>query len=304
MASIRPRTAYLYLVIATLFWGGHYVVGKYMMGSLTPMTALFLRSVVALVVVLVGGYFYLRQYHRLMWENRWILFWLGATGTFAFTAFSYMALSHTTAVNTGLMLTFCPAVVAVIMHFMNIEKLTLRTLFYCLLSILGVAIILLKGDFNTLLNHSYNVGELWAILPPLMWAVYSVLLRYVPDGLHSVTILQSQGIVATVLSGAAMLLVDGWVITEIDYTLEITGIIFYLVFLSFLGAYYCYNAATRVLGGFIGSLFVNGIPLIASIFGVILLGEILAVYHFVGAGLLFFGVYQLTIKKQLENKKT
>ena len=299
MSSLSPRTAYLFFALSALFWGGHYIVGKIMMDAMPPLTALFLRSFFSLVVVLVGGYAYFRKYYRVMWEHRWILFWLAATGTFGFTAFSYLALSYSTAVNTSLMVAFAPTVVAVLLHFMTIEKLTVRTLFYCLISVSGVAMILFKGDFSALFNHTYNRGELWAIVPPILWGIYSVLIRYVPEGLHAVTILQSQAIISTVISGITMLIFDGWQIIDVHYTPEIMGGVFYLVFMSFLIAYYCYNAAARVLGGFVGALFVNGVPLVASILGVIFLGEILSIYHFIGAGLLFFSVYQLTIKKQL-----
>ena len=297
MLSLSHRTAYLYLTTAALFWGGHYVVGKVMIESIPPMTALFLRSVVSMALMM-GAYVYLRQYYKSMWENRWILFWLGATGTFGFTAFSYVALAKSPVVNVSLMIALCPAVVAIILHFMKVEKLTLRTLFYCGMSILGAMFIVFKGDFNALIHHTYHTDDLWAIFPPLMWAAYTILLRYVPEGLHSVTILQSQAITTTMLSAIAMLVVDGWQVTEINYTSEIIVIILYLVFFSFLGAYYLYNKATRVLGGFIGALFVNGVPLFASLLGVILLGEMLSAYHFIGAGLLFFSLYQLTIKKQ------
>ena len=298
MSTLSHRTAYLYLTTAALFWGGHYVAGKVMIDTVPPMTALFLRSVLSMALMM-GAYVYLRQYYKSMWENRWILFWLGAIGTFGFTAFSYVALSKSPVVNVSLMIALCPAVVAIVLHFMKVEKLTLRTLFYCGISILGAMFIVFKGDFNALINHTYNTDDLWAIIPPLMWAAYNILLRYVPEGLNSATILQSQAITTTALSAIAMLVVDGWQVAEINYTPEIIAIIFYLVFFSFLGAYYCYNAATRVLGGFIGALFVNGVPLFASLLGVILLDEILSTYHFIGAGLLFFSLYQLTIKKQL-----
>ena len=302
MAVLSNRMAYLFLVLATFLWAGNYVSGKMLTDHMMPQTILFIRSIAATVVLLIFGFSCFRKNLAMMWQYKKILFILGATGGFVFSSLGYVSLSLTTVINASLMIAFCPALVAVMLHVLGTERLTISRLFYCFISLLGVLTILLKGDMGAVASLNFQRGDIAAVLAVCAWAVYCVFIPHKPKELSNLALLQSQAIVSTLLSGVAMFSLEWGHILVVDYTPAVVAGLVYLVFLSFILGYYLYNRGALVLGGFIASVFFNCVPLFASILGIIVLGENLAGYHVVGGVLLFISVYQLSIKKALQQQ--
>ena len=87
----------LLLVITTLVWAAHSIVGRLAVGQIGPMTLVTLRWAVALVPIFITARPSLRQDWPAL-RARWVyLAVMGASGYTAFNALFYVAAHHTSA---------------------------------------------------------------------------------------------------------------------------------------------------------------------------------------------------------------
>lgn len=285
--------ASLLLAIATLCWAGNFIVGRAMHAEIPPVTLTFWRWVVAGAVLLP---FAAPSAWRLRTElcRHWgLLLMLAATGVVLFHLFVYTGLQTTSAVNAALMLATTPVLIPGISLLLGHEVLTRRQGLGIMVSLLGVALIVLRGDPNLIASLSLNPGDLWLLLAVPTWAFYSVLLRRLPSNLPRLTIL-----FAIVAIGVA-LLVPLYAL-ELAYmgTVAVTaGIVFaigYVALFASVLAYICWNQAVMQVGANKAGLFLHLMPVFATALAIALLGEAVRGYHAVGVAFIAIGIYLTT----------
>ena len=122
----------------------------------------------------------------------------------------------------------------------------------------------------------------------ILYALYSALLRKRP-AIHPLSFLVytfGLGIIFLLplyiweLAGSATLTVTYPVILSILYVALFPSIV----------AYFCWNRGVEVLGANRTGLFINLIPVFASILAILFLGETLQAFHIVGMVLIFSGM--------------
>ena len=96
------RTAYLLLVLTTLFWGGNAIAGKLAVGHVSPMLLTALRWGIAMVILWLIGRKQLRTDWQLVRGNLPLLMALGFLGFAVFNIALYSALLYTTAINVSI----------------------------------------------------------------------------------------------------------------------------------------------------------------------------------------------------------
>jgi drug/metabolite transporter (DMT)-like permease len=159
-----------------------------------------------------------------------------------------------------------------------------------LISLAGVITIVARGEMETLSHLRLNVGDLWVLAAMVTWAVYTVLLRWRPRALSSSAFTGSLiGIGVIVL-----LPVFAW-----DYgtgqrtewgPVTLGAVAYFAIFPSVL-AYYFWNTAVARVGGERASTFLHLMPLFGAVLSSVFLGESLLAYHYVGALLIFAGIF-------------
>jgi drug/metabolite transporter (DMT)-like permease len=107
--------------------------------------------------------------------RHWLL--LGFLGMWICGAGVYYALQFTTATNATLIYTTSPLMVILLERLFFGRATSWRELAGIAIGFFGVAIIVLKGDLDSLAGLDLNRGDLMFIAAALSWAVYSVLLR-------------------------------------------------------------------------------------------------------------------------------
>jgi drug/metabolite transporter (DMT)-like permease len=105
---------------------------------------------------------------------------LAFLGVAAFNTLIYKAMHYTTAINAVLVTSFIPILILIISSGVYKEKPTRIQLVGILVSIGGIAMILLKADINRLIQLSFNTGDLLVLMAALVWATYSVMLKSFP----------------------------------------------------------------------------------------------------------------------------
>lgn len=283
------RAAPLLLVLATLFWGSNFIVGRLLGQELTPLALNFWRWLGALVFLLpLSGAELLRQ-RRLLLAHWRLIGILGLTGIAIYNCFIYAALRATTALNAALFLALLPLAIMLAARIIDGEPIRRGQLPGMALSLLGATVVITRGDLASLLNMRLNAGDLWMLAAIPLWAVYAVLQRRRPAGLSPLA-LTSASIFVGVLALTPVYLLEraGGTATPIMLPAAL-GLAYLAAGPSAIG-YVLWNRGLAVLGASRAGVFINLIPVFSALLGVTLLREVLEPYHLAGAALVATGV--------------
>src|SRR5438128_6678252 len=151
---------YLLLSITALCWAGNAIVGRLAAGHIPPVTLSFLRWTFAFLLVLPFAWKHLAQDWPAIRSRLGLMLTLSIIGIGAFNTLQYWALEHTQALNTLLLQSAAPLVVALWSLAILGVRLTAAQAFGVLLSLIGVLVILLHGDVTALSKIDFNEGDL------------------------------------------------------------------------------------------------------------------------------------------------
>src|SRR5438445_10836679 len=177
---------YLLLSITALCWAGNAIVGRLAAGHIAPVTLSFLRWSFAFLIILPFAWKHLVRDWPAIRSRLGIMILLSITGIGAFNTLQYWALEHTQALNTLLLQSAGPLVVAVWSLLLLGVRLTLAQAAGVMLSMAGVLIILMHGDLTKLSGIDFNIADLIFIVALAIFELYSVLSLKRPD-LHGLS---------------------------------------------------------------------------------------------------------------------
>ena len=291
MKNIPP---FFLLLIATILWGGNFVIGRAVAGDLQPYTLAFLRWCTAFIVFFPIAWPALkRDWHKM--RNHWpIILLMSLTGVASFNTLIYVALHYTTSINASLVNTSTPIIIYILSFFILKERLTNNQIIGTIISLVGVTFIISSGSLSNLLAFTFNRGDLIVIIAVISWSIYSILLkRYATKLPARATFL------ITIIIGVVMLL-PFFIYELINPNLEviwsataISAIIYTGIFASII-AFLAWNAGVVQLGANRAAIYLNFIPVFATLFAVLFIGESLQWFQVVGGLFVIFGVFLTT----------
>jgi drug/metabolite transporter (DMT)-like permease len=284
----KTLTPYLMLSLAPLCWAGNIVLARGVADSIPPVAFAFWRWTLASILILP---FALRPlaHDWLEITRRWkMLFGLAVLGISSFNTLLYTAVHTTTAINGSLIQTTMPAVIVLLSLVLYREKVSQRQMAGVLLCLLGAGLIVLRGKWQTLLTLSFVQGDLLMIIAVILYGLYSVLLRRRPP-IHPLSFLT-----ATFLLGSAGLLpvylAELAFVGPFTLSRNIALSILYVALFPSIVAYFCWNKGVDRVGPNRAGLFINLIPVFASLLSVWLLGESIRSFHLGGMALIAGGM--------------
>jgi drug/metabolite transporter (DMT)-like permease len=274
--------------VAPLCWAGNIVLARGVAELIPPVAFAFWRWTLAFVLILP---FALRQL-ALDWKEitrGWkMLFLLAVLGISSFNTLLYTAVHTTTAINGALIQTTMPAVIVLLSRLLCRERVTGRQMSGVFLCLLGAGLIVLRGDLRALLTLSFVQGDLLMLIAVVFYALYSTLLRRRP-AIHALSFLS-----ATFALGAAGLLPVylAELATSGPFALSrnIVLSLLYVALLPSIAAYFCWNKGVEMVGPNRAGLFINLIPVFASLLSVWLLAESIHLFHIGGMALIAGGM--------------
>ena len=104
-----------------------------------------------------------------------------------FNSFIYLGVQSTQATNATLMQSAVPIIILVFTSLFLGETVIRRQWLGVFISLIGVWMLVAKGDPEILMTLSFNTGDLWIIAAVLSWSAYSVMLRLQPVELDGFT---------------------------------------------------------------------------------------------------------------------
>jgi len=281
---------YLLLTLTAFFWSLNWIIGRAIVGHVSPMTLAFIRWVVAVATMLPFAIPGIRAHWPLI-RRRWkTIAWLGFWGTGLHNAFAYVGLQYTTATN-GVILNSAIAIFIILLGWILYRDSITRVQAAGVgVSMAGVLAILAGGDPSVLANLALNKGDLIVLAGMVFWAAYTVWLRIKPAGLPDLVLLACCGCVGLVLLLPLALFELLFLGGRATFTPATVGAMLYVgIFPSFIG-YVFWNRAVAEVGSNVAGMFVHLMPAFGSVLAWIFLGEVLRAYHLVGIGLILAGI--------------
>jgi drug/metabolite transporter (DMT)-like permease len=285
-ASMPPRNSlYIKLILVALFWAGTFISTRVASQVFGPFTGAFIRYAIALMFLLPLAFKQNPNLFRVDRKQLPILLFLGFTGIFAYNFFFFKGLKTVPASRGALLVGLNPTIVMITSAIFLGEKITPRKLFGILISMIGVTIVISRGQPLNLLS-SLEKGDLFMLGCPITWALYTLAGR---SALKHTTPLQASTWAS--LSGALMLLL--FIPTEPCPQQVPWNVWLALAYLGVIGtvvAFVWYYDGIRTIGATQTSIFTNLIPVFAVLLSVIILKEKVSWYTWIGGLLVVGGV--------------
>jgi drug/metabolite transporter (DMT)-like permease len=199
----------------------------------------------------------------------------------------------------GIIYTSSPIFIILISGIFFNEKINLMKIIGLISCLVGVFIIIIKGDLNLLMNLNFTIGDLWMLAAAIGWALYSIYLFYWKTNLpifQRFTLIAFFGVVS---------LFPFYITEEIIFerTLFNSDFFIWVIFAAVspgIIAFTLYTHVQKTLGASLTGFTLYIFTIYAAIYGFIFFDEKLEPYHYAGTLLVFFGVY--LAKKNYEIK--
>ncbi|MCY0148199.1 DMT family transporter [Hoeflea sp. G2-23] len=281
--------AYLLLTITALTWGGNAVAGKLAVGHISPMLLTSFRWGIALTIVLT---FALPQVRRDMRVIRAHLPLLASYGIFGFAFFNvlmYTALTHTTAINVAIEQAGMPMLIFLANFFLFRIKVSFGQFAGFMLTLAGVVITASSGSLERLIGLELNRGDAMMLVAVMLYGSYTVALRYKP-AIHWQSLI-------TVMAAAAFLTslpFAAWEATQDTFIWPDTRgfmlAVYTAVFPSLISQV-LFVRGNEIIGSNRAGIFINLVPIFGTLLSVLILGEVLHVYHVIALTLVLGGIW-------------
>ena len=281
----REIQGHIMALIPIFVWGVTFVSTKQLLRVYTPEELLVYRFFLATLVILLIPPIKI-SFTKLKEEMLFAL--LGLFGITLYYWFENIALHYTYATNVGLITSTIPIWTALLAHFLlKDEKFSIDFIIGFLLSISGIALILLNGKMLKL----NPLGDFLAILTTFCFAIYSVLLRKIKGNYSQLYI-------------AKKIFLYGYIFIvplAIGFKIPLPKIssldnltVFNFLFLSLIASVLCFilwNKAISLIGAVKPSNYIYYIPIITMISAYFILEERITLVMLTGGILVFLGVY-------------
>lgn len=278
----------MFLVIATLSWGGNAVAGKLAVGHISPMVLTFCRWTFAMSVILAISVPQLKRDWPVVKQHLPLLFAYGVIGYTSFNALLYTALHYTSTINSAIVQAGIPMLIFVLNFALFRTRVSLLQLAGFTLTLIGVAVVASHGAIETLLHLTLNFGDALMLFAVAAYAIYAVALKWKPD-IHWKSLMAVPAFAALLTSVPLVLLemrqgadlwpdARGWAISL--YTGIFSSLIAQIMFI--LGV--------EGIGPNRAGLFINLVPVFGTLLSIAIIGETLEFYHVAALALALGGI--------------
>ena len=288
--------AHIYHILAILtsaIWGTTFISSKLLLQEgLSPAAIMILRFVLAYVLMLpfVKGKWFCKSL-----KDELLMVLLGISGGSLYFLLENTALVYTQASNVAIIIAATPLLTMLTVNLLDRCKSASKRLYgYSLMSLAGVALVILNGNFVLKLNP---IGDLLTFGAVVTWVIYSIIIAKVQER-YSSWMITRKIIFYGVVTLLPYFLIEPWDVTwEMMSRPMVWGNIAYLGVLASLGCYMTWNIVIKRLGAVDATNYLYINPIVAMITANLLLGERITPLAIAGTALILVGVYLAERKK-------
>ena len=301
MTALSARTAIL-MTLPPLMWAGNAVVGRLMVGHVSPLSLNFVRWVLAAVLLAPLGWHALRDARAIAVSWPYLLA-IGCLGVGAYNALQYLALTTSTPLNVTLIAASMPLWMLAVGALAFGQRAQSRQVLGAALSLAGVLLVVSRGSWHSLAQVQWVAGDLYILIAALAWAIYSWLLAQPPAWLRPPSreslaawgwagFLLVQTLFGLIAAGAAA--AGEWALTEpvaIDWrNASVLAALLFVAVGPSIVAYRCWGLGVALGGPALAAFFANLTPLFAALLSAWLLGDTPHAYHAGAFALIVAGI--------------
>ncbi|MGG0120846.1 DMT family transporter [Bacillus paranthracis] len=284
------------LSLAASIWGGMYVVSKYVLDFIPPLTLVWLRFIIAFVVLSMILKITEKKQKKTVTIRKkdWLLFaWIGFIGYFISITCQFIGTKLSDAHTGSLVTSATPAFMIIFAAIILKEKLTARRLLSTIIATIGV-IIVIGWDIEI---GSYFIGTIILVGAAITWALLSIYVKIASARFSSL-------VITTYAIFFSLFFITPFMIWEFQsnpiehINLYVVLGVLYLGIVSTAGAFFLWNKGLELMDASIGSLFFFFQPIVGSLLGWLLLNETLSSNFFIGGILIICSVFITTFEKK------
>ncbi|HDX9627272.1 TPA: DMT family transporter [Bacillus cereus] len=284
------------LSLAASIWGGMYVVSKYVLDFIPPLTLVWLRFIIAFVVLYaILKIAEKKQKKKITIRKKdWLSFaWIGFIGYFISITCQFIGTKLSDAHTGSLVTSATPAFMVIFAALILKEKLTTRRLFSTIIATIGV-IIVIGWDIEI---GSYFIGTIILVGAAITWALLSIYVKIASARFSSL-------VITTYAIFFSLFFITPFMIWEFQsnpiehMNMYVVLGVLYLGIISTAGAFFLWNKGLELMDASIGSLFFFFQPIVGSLLGWLLLNETLNSNFFIGGILIVCSVFITTFEKR------
>jgi drug/metabolite transporter (DMT)-like permease len=287
----KNNSAYIFLILATLFWSGNFIVGKAAsFFEIPPFSLNFYRWMFAWLILAPFTLKEIIKKKEHILENIKLILILGITSITIFNSIVYYSLNFTQVISGVLMISTIPVMIIFFSWIFKIEKTNIYQILGVIFSLLGVAIIVTKADIDILINLNFNKGDLWMVVAMFSWAIYSALLRKKKFDLSQASLLE------VIISAGLILLLPAYLIEkslgyELNVNLPFILTLSYVVLFPGLASFICWIKGIAIIGPNRSGIFLHLMPIFSTVLAILIFKEKFMNYHLYGATFIISGIF-------------
>lgn len=285
--------AYLELTAAMVIVGSSVVVGKQVSSTFPTFLALLIRFMIGLPLLL----FLIRRQGNFQLPSRsamGAIFLQALTGVFLFNVLMLFGLRYITAMQSGLIYSTGPAVIAVLGLGLLRERLSGREWLGVVVSVAGIMLVslLAPGDAEGQSSGAW-FGILLAMGAVICEALFTIFRKMGADHVPPI----SNALLVTLFAWVLCLPVGLYQATQFDFSavaLSNYGILaYYGIFVTVIAYYFWFSGISKVPTGVAG-VFTGIMPISTVVLSALLLHESFTRYHLLGLALVLAGIGCIT----------
>ena len=281
---------YLLLFIQPIFMASNIIVARGGVEYVPPVSLAFWRWLTVFLILMPFFFNEIIKKKEQFKKESLKLFFLGLMGCGICGAFPFIAGMSTTMANMGIIYTSSPIFIIILSVLFFKDKINLSRIICLILCLIGVLIIICKGDFSYLINFKFTSGDLWMLGAAIGWAVYSIFL---------INWKSSFGLMArfTLIAFFGAISLFPFYLIEEAFLFNTTfnnNFLFWVLFAAIspgIIAFTLYTKVQKYVGASLAGFTLYIFSIYSAIYGIILFNETLLSFHYYGAGLVFIGVY-------------
>ncbi len=288
---LKDKNAYVFLILATLFWSGNFIVGKAAsLFEIPPFTLNFYRWTFAWIILAPFTLQEIIQKKKQILQDIKLILILGITSITIFNSIVYYSLNFTQVISGVLMISTIPVMIIFFSSIFKIEKTNIFQILGVIFSLLGVAIIVTQADLDILLNLNFNKGDLWMVVAMFSWAIYSALLRKKKFELSQTSLLE------VIISAGLIFLLPAYIIEmalgyrlniDLPFVLTLT----YVVLFPGLASFICWIKGIAIIGSNRSGIFLHLMPIFSTLLAILIFEEKFMNFHLFGALFIIGGIF-------------
>jgi drug/metabolite transporter (DMT)-like permease len=283
-------SGYILAFFTVMMWSLNLIYAKYLAGVVTPAEISFYRWLFALIVMLPFCYKNFKAEFKAILAHWKLLVLMAATGTGGLNLLVYYAGYTATATNMSLISILGP----IFLIFMSAQKISASQITGIIITVFGVMMIILNGNFKSLSEFKFVDGDIYMLGSAFLFAVYAVLQKRIPANVHTISMLFATIILCTlaflppVIGEFTISQAEGW-------SYKVWGVLLALGVVNSFLAYLFWNIAIQKIGTIAAGALYYTMPIFTMFFSFIFLHEKADFVQLIGILIIFAGIIPILL---------